>query len=65
MPGTVFLGLEDEKGGFQSYPFAKTGDWGLAQKIKPNDDHDNPVRFLGAGTDLYHAPVSDIQMSIS
>ena len=64
MPWTVFLALEDESGGFHSYPFPKTGDWGLATKIKYSDIT-NPIGFQGAGTTAYLAPVSSIQMSIN
>lgn len=39
------------------YPVAKTGDWGLAAKIKPGD-HRNPIVLRGAGTHEYLAPVS-------
>lgn len=54
---TVFLGLEDENSGFPLYPVAKTGDWGLARKVK-HDDHRNPIGLRGAGTESYYAPVS-------
>ena len=64
MPWTVFLALEDEYCGFQSYPFAKTGDWGLATKIEHNDRR-NPVGFRGTGTAEYLAPVIHIQTSIT
>ena len=55
----VFLGPEDERSEFPTYPVAKTGDWGLACKIKP-DDHENPIGLRGAGTPDYLAPVSTL-----
>lgn len=43
------------------YPVAKTGDWGLATKIKRND-YRNPIVLRGAGTHEYLAPVSMFQV---
>lgn len=57
----VFLGLEDEGNGFRIYPVAKTGDWGLAIKKKPRD-HKNLLELRGAGTEVYFAPVSTVQI---
>ena len=45
------------------YPAAKTGDWGLASKIKHGDD-DNPVLLRGAGTEAYFPPVSAFQSTL-
>ena len=59
---TVFLGLEDRDSGFPAYPVAKTGDWGLATKIK-SDDLRNPIGLRGAGTEAYYAPVSIVQIN--
>ena len=57
------MGIEDGKNGFPSYPVAKTGDWGLAIKVKPNDPA-NPLRMRGAGTRVYYAPVSISRIEI-
>lgn len=48
---------------FSSYPVAKTGDWGLASKVK-HDDHINPLGLRGAGTKAYYAAVSIIQTDV-
>ena len=45
------------------YPAAKTGDWGLATKIK-HGDFLNPVYLRGAGTEPYLSPVSAIESTL-
>lgn len=60
---TVFLSLEDEDSGFPTCPVAKTGDWGLATKIKQSD-RNNPIGLRDAGTRAYYAPVSTIQIDV-
>lgn len=48
--------------GFRMYPVAKTGDWGLAAKLRPND-YRNPILLRGAGTPTYLAPVSMFEVN--
>ena len=45
------------------YPAAKTGDWGLATKIKHGDSK-NPVHLRGAGTEPYFSPVGAIESTL-